>query len=409
VIDPAVTLGRMRPLAPRPRRVDLRHTQRGALLLCTLLGGATALAGCAFGQPTDTTGQPPRLTPSVPPSSAPPSAEVAPPRSTGAGVQVLAKGLDVPWGLDFLPDGSALVTERDTHRIVQVSASGRIKPVQTVPGVASAGEGGLLGLAVSPEYVTDKTVFVYYTTASDNRIARLRLGGKVVPILTGIPAGLNHNGGRIAFGPDGYLYAGTGDAGDRAHAQDRASLGGKILRMTTAGKPAPGNPVRRSLVWSLGHRNVQGLAWDAHKRMYATEFGQNEFDELNLVRPGKNYGWPIVEGTGGPSRFVRPLVTWRPDTASPSGLAMSGATAVLACLRGERLYGVDLDPATGRPDKAPEAVLAGKYGRLRTVVTAPDGSLWVTTSNRDGRGTPAEADDRILRIVPPGGGGVSVL
>ena len=143
--------------------------------------------------------------------------------------------------------------------------------------------------------------------------------------------------------------------------------------------------------------------------MYATEFGQNQFDELNLVRPGKNYGWPVVEGTGGPSRFVQPLVTWRPATASPSGLAMSGTTAVLACLRGERLYGVDLDPGTGQPHAAPEAVLAGKYGRLRTVVAAPDGSLWVTTSNRDGRGTPVKDDDRILRIVPPGGGGVSVL
>jgi glucose/arabinose dehydrogenase len=366
----------------------------------------TALAGCSFGPPTDTTGAPPRLTPSVSPS---------PSRSADAGtgsdgLQVLAKGLSVPWGLDFLPDGSALVTERDTHRILRVTHGGAVTTVQTLDVVGGGGEGGLMGIAVSPRYRTDKTVFVYYTTDTDNRIAKLVLGGTPEPILTGIPAGQRtHNGGRIAFGPDGYLYAGTGDAGNPANAQNLRSLGGKILRMTTAGRPAPGNPFRGSVVWSLGHRNVQGLAWDAKKRLYAAEFGQNRFDELNLVTAGKNYGWPVVEGTGRNRRYVDPLVTWRTDQASPSGVAISGTTAVLACLRGKRLYAVELDPASGRPAARPEAVLTDRYGRLRTVVAAPDGSLWVTTSNRDGRGTPAAGDDRILRIVPPGGGGVAIL
>jgi glucose/arabinose dehydrogenase len=364
--------------------------------------GAVALAGCSLGPPSDTTGGPPRLTP--PPS---PSAEAG---TGSSGLQVLAKDLSVPWGLDFLPNGSALVTERDTHRILRVSPSGRVTTVQTLDVVGGGGEGGLMGIAVSPRYRIDKTVFVYYTTDTDNRIARLVLGGRPVPILTGIPAGQRtHNGGRIAFGPDGYLYAGTGDANRPSDAQDRRSLAGKILRMTAAGRPAPGNPFRGSVVWSLGHRNVQGLAWDARRRLYAAEFGQNRLDELNLVTPGKNYGWPAVEGTGRDRRFADPLVTWATDQASPSGVAISGTTAVVACLRGKRLYAVELDPAKGTPAGAPVPVLAGRYGRLRTVVAAPDGSLWVTTSNKDGRGTPAPGDDRILRIVPPGGGGVGIL
>jgi glucose/arabinose dehydrogenase len=364
--------------------------------------GAVALAGCSLGPPSDTTGEPPRLTP--PPS---PSAEAG---TGSSGLQVLAKDLSVPWGLDFLPNGSALVTERDTHRILQVSPSGRVTVVQTLDVVGGGGEGGLMGIAVSPRYRIDKTVFVYYTTDTDNRIARLVLGGRPVPILTGIPAGQRtHNGGRIAFGPDGYLYAGTGDANRPSDAQDRRSLAGKILRMTAAGRPAPGNPFRGSVVWSLGHRNVQGLAWDARRRLYAAEFGQNRLDELNLITPGKNYGWPAVEGTGRDRRFADPLVTWATDQASPSGVAISGTTAVVACLRGKRLYAVELDPAKGTPSGAPVPVLAGRYGRLRTVVAAPDGSLWVTTSNKDGRGTPAPGDDRILRIVPPGGGGVGIL
>jgi glucose/arabinose dehydrogenase len=321
----------------------------------------------------------------------------------------LVKGLAVPWGVGFLPDGSALVTERDSHRLLTVAPSGAILSSQLIPGVSNRGESGLLGLAVSPRYAVDRTVFLYYTTVTDNRIARLVAGRPPVPILTGIPAAAVHDGGRLAFGPDGYLYAGTGDAGNRDNAQNPGSLGGKILRITTDGKPAPGNPVAGSPVWSLGHRNVQGLAWDSSKRLYAAEFGQDKVDELNLIVAGKNYGWPLAEGIAHDRRFIDPLTTWTVKDASPSGLAIVANTAILACLRGRKLYAVELDPATGRAIGEPQAVLDQEYGRLRTVTLAPDGSLWATTSNKDGRGTPGPADDRILRIVPPGGGGVSIL
>jgi glucose/arabinose dehydrogenase len=312
--------------------------------------------------------------------------------------EVLASGLDVPWGLAFLPGGDALIAERDTGRILRLTPGGEPRPVTEVPGVDAGGEGGLLGLAVSPGFAADNLVYAYLTAAADNRIIRFRLdGGAPQVVFDGIAKAGFHNGGRIAFGPDGMLYAGTGDAGDTGRSQDPASPNGKILRLTPDGDPAPGNPTTGSPVYSLGHRNVQGLAWDADGRLFATEFGQNALDEVNLIRAGGNYGWPQVEGeddtVGG--RFVNPLITWPVRDASPSGLAIAGDTAYVAALRGQRLWTLRLD---GDTVAETTAELTGTYGRLRTVQVAPDRTLWVTTSNTDGRGTVQDGDDRILRF-----------
>ena len=320
------------------------------------------------------------------------------PRGTVTSVRVLVGGLAAPWGIAFLPDRDALVTERDTARILRISPAGRVTEVQRLSEVDSSGEGGLLGIAVGPRYATDRWVYVYYTTGSDNRIARLHLGGSPEPLVTGIPVSGIHNGGRLAFGPDGMLYAGTGDASERGRSQDLSSLGGKVLRMTPDGRPAPGNPFPGSLVWTFGHRNVQGLAWDGAGRLWASEFGQNRFDEVNLIEPGRNYGWPTVEGRSGDTEFAQPLVTWSTSEASPSGVAILGDALYVAALRGERLWRVPLDGRGGVG--TPQALLVGQYGRLRAAVVAPDRSLWVLTSNRDGRGSPVADDDRILRVVP---------
>ncbi|MDW5594798.1 PQQ-dependent sugar dehydrogenase [Conexibacter stalactiti] len=329
------------------------------------------------------------------------SDDAAAPAAESAAVRTIATGLEVPWGIAFLPGGDALVAERTTGRIKRIPAGGgSARTVMTVPGVdTGAGEGGLLGLAVSPGYARDRLVYAYFTSARDNRIVRFRLGGRPRAIVTGLARAFNHNGGRIAFGPDGKLYAGVGDAADPDLAQQRDSRNGKILRMNADGSAPSDNPIPGSLVWSLGHRNVQGLAWDRAGRLWATEFGQDRFDEVNLIRPGRNYGWPVVEGRGSTDggRYVNPLVTWPTSEASPSGAAIAGSTLFVAALRGERLWRV---PLRGASTGSPRATLDGRYGRLRTVVRAPDGALWVATSNTDGRGDPRDGDDRIIRIAP---------
>jgi glucose/arabinose dehydrogenase len=315
--------------------------------------------------------------------------------------EVLATGLAAPWGVASLPNGEALIAERDTGRILQLNPGGRPREVMRLTSVEAAGEAGLLGLAVSPAYADDHFVYAYYTSERDNRIVRFRLGGGEEVIVDGIDKAHVHDGGRLAFGPDGMLYATTGDAGARSAAQDPGNLNGKILRMRPDGSAPPDNPFPGSVVYSYGHRNVQGIAWDSAGRLWASEYGSTAWDELNLIRPGANYGWPQVEGRGETDggRYTNPVVTWRTDEASPSGVAFWRGALYVGALRGQRLWRVPVDQGgnTGRP----ESLLRGTYGRLRTVIVASDGSLWVTTSNRDGRGREREGDDRLLRFSPP--------
>jgi glucose/arabinose dehydrogenase len=311
---------------------------------------------------------------------------------------VVATGLNVPWGVAFLPDGDALVSERATGRIRRISRNGGTpRTVHRVGGVATDyGEGGLLGIAVSPNYSRDRMVYAYYTSSRDNRVVRFQLGGRSRTVVTGIRRAGNHNGGRIVFGPDGNLYIGTGDAGDRQSSQNRSSLNGKVLRVRPDGSVPRGNPFGNR-VWSMGHRNVQGLAFDSARRLWATEFGESFRDEVNLIRKGRNYGWPAVEGTGDTQggRYRNPVLTWPVANASPSGAAIIGSTLYVGALRGQRLWQIPLD---GQSAGTPQAAFEGTYGRIRTVVRAPDGALWMTTSNRDGYGEARGGDDRILRV-----------
>lgn len=330
-------------------------------------------------------------------------------------VATVASGLETPWGMDFLPDGRAVVTERDSKRVLLVTppasgadGEGQVLEIGTVPQAEPRSEAGLLGVAVSPDFAEDGLVYFYVCTARDNRVVRARLGpeglGPTDPILTGIPGGAIHDGGRLEFGPDGYLYVTTGEAGDEQLARDRRSLAGKILRITADGDPAPDNPFGTA-VWSWGHRNVQGIAFDGDGQLWASEFGQDSADELNRIVAGDDYGWPEVEGSGGPARFAEPELTWSPDRASPSGLAFVGGYLWMAALQGERLWRIKVtDGQAGDPTAyfAGEVDAGGssEYGRLRTVALAPDGRLWLTTSNTDGRGDAAEDDDRILIVEP---------
>jgi glucose/arabinose dehydrogenase len=351
----------------------------------------TSSAGSATGSATtsSTTSSAGSATTATPSTSAP---------TTVAEQSTVASDLDVPWATAFLPDGSALLTLRDEARLLQVRDGQDPVDLGRVGGVEPGGEGGLLGVTVSHTFARDRSVFLYTTAAADNRVLRVTFeDGKPAQqraILTGIPKAGNHNGGRLKFGPDGFLYVTTGDAGQTGRAQDRSSLGGKILRITKDGKPAPGNPFEGSPVWSYGHRNVQGIAWAPDGTMYASEFGQNTWDELNRIEAGKNYGWPVVEGKGRRAGFVEPLVQWATSDASPSGIAYADGAVWMAALRGESLWRI---PVSGNEAGEPERLLKGEYGRLRDVVVAPDGRLWVL-SNNTSRGAGAEDDDKLLAI-----------
>ena len=333
-----------------------------------------------------------------------------PPEPTTSGpvevqFETLATGLEAPWGLVFLPDGRALVTERDTGRVLAVDGRGSVEEVQQIPEGGS-GEGGLLGLALSPDYENDRYIYAYYTTGEDNRVGRFRLGEQPEPILTGIPVNTYHDGGRIAFGPDDLLYVATGDAGDPQLSQDVNSLAGKVLRMTPEGEVPADNPFQDNLTYSYGHRNVQGLAWDEEGQLFASEFGENTYDEVNLIEAGGNYGWPEVEGEGGEPDYIDPVAVFDTSEASPSGAEIPTDSAIpqwngdflMAALSGERLWRLELNSDGSVAER--EQLLSGDFGRLRHVAQAPDGSIWVLTNNRDGRGNPAPEDDRILRLAP---------
>lgn len=350
--------------------------------------------------------QGPTVTPTVTPSPTATSSASAEPTPDGPGevatpsiAATIATGLQAPWGLAFLPDGSALVSERDTARVLRVDG-GDVTPVGTVPGVSFGGEGGLLGLAVAPTFRDDRWVYAYHSAAGENRVVRLPLrGGRLgTPqvVLDGIPVSSIHNGGRLAFGPDEMLYVTTGDAADTSLSQRPESLGGKILRITPDGSIPADNPDPDSPVYSSGHRNVQGLAWDDEGNLWASEFGANTWDELNLIQPGGDYGWPSVEGAGGTDQgFIDPLVQWPTDQASPSGLAFADGTLFMAALRGQRLWAIPV--GAGRAGE-PVAFFTDRLGRLRTVEEAPDGSLWLVTNNTDGRGSPGPEDDQVFEI-----------
>ncbi len=387
----------MGPRRP-PRRGGVRRAG-SAVSAATVLALAVAACSGSSDGTSDGSSTPAGTTGSTASSPSAAAAPVPQPRVAG----VVATGLDVPWGIAFLPDGSALVTERDEARIVRVTPAGDVSDVGPVAQVAAGGEGGLLGIALSPSFAEDRTLFAYFTSGPQNVVARLVLDDAYrisdqQTVFDGIPSGPIHDGGRIAFGPDGFLYVGTGEAGRRDPAQDPDDLGGKILRITPDGDPAPGNPTEGSPVWTLGHRNVQGLAWDSRGRMWASEFGQNTWDELNQIVAGDNYGWPEVEGRSGESRFRDPVRQWHTGVASPSGIAVAQGSVFMASLRGERLWQVPLlASGTGRP----RALLTQRYGRLRAVAVAPDGSLWVLTNNTDGRGSPRQSDDRIVRLTFP--------
>lgn len=304
-------------------------------------------------------------------------------------------GLAAPWSMVRLPSGSTLVSERDSATVKELQAGGEVRTVATIDGVAPGGEGGLLGL----EY-GDGMLYAYYTAADDNRVERFPLDGDAGSyslgdgevILDGLAKAGNHNGGRIKLGPDGDLYVTVGDAGDPGRAQDLGSNNGKILRIATDGGIPADNPFPGSPVYSYGHRNPQGIAWDADGQLWAAEFGQDTWDEFNRIEPGGNYGWPVVEGIADDPAYVDPVIQWHTDEASPSGLAYVDGKFYLAALRGERLWVIDASTASA------SAELVGTYGRLRDVVAGPDGTVWILTNNTDGRGDARTGDDRIVQL-----------
>jgi glucose/arabinose dehydrogenase len=396
--------------------------RRGPLAL--LSGAALLLAACTTSanasDPTwvpspdfGTNGEGPgvELTPIIPKPSAstrptepgPSGQSVAPDPSAGKASDpaVVATKLSAPVGLTLLPDGTALVGERTTGRIVRVQpkAGQPVPTVRTLTGLDTSGDGGLLDLALSPTYDEDNLIYAYITTRTDNRVVDFTLNGPVTPVLTGIPKGKTDNTGRLLFGADGRLYVGTGDAGHPSLANNPKSLAGKVLRVTDIGAAAPGNPTRTP-VWTSGHRVVDGLcAMPRTTSILEVETGQ--LDEVNALRAGGSYGSPTAAGN-----VREPIATMPTDYGAPGGCAVLNGAIWITSLDGQALLSARL---LGSGDslaltKFGTPSLHNRYGRLKTVVAATDGALWLTTSNRDGHGTPVPDDERVIRYVPTGGG-----
>lgn len=319
---------------------------------------------------------------------------------------VVAENLKIPWEIVFLPDTSMLVTQRGGS-IEKISPDR--KTLTSIEGVAQVGEGGLLGMALHPNFSENHKIYLYLTTKNGsgllNRVESYTLENDKLSdkktILEGIPGSSNHDGGRLAFGPDNYLYITTGDAENSNNAQDKNSLAGKILRVKDDGSIPSDNPFNNA-TYSYGHRNPQGITWDEQGRLWETEHGpsgaQTGYDELNLIEKGKNYGWPTIKGDQTGQDLVTPIAnSGSKETWAPSGLAFYKGTLLFAGLRGQSLYAGKI----GNDNKVDLALyLKSKYGRLRTVVVGPDGFIYLTTNNTDGRGKPNQNDDKIIKLSP---------
>ena len=374
----------------------------GAALLAVVLAGCGSdgyePAGPFRPQPE---GPPPQVGPPTESPQAPGPGDPADPESDeeAGDPNVVASGLTVPTGLVVLPDGSAVVGERETGRLLQVFPDrSPAQELMTLPGIDTAGDGGLLGLALSPTFPEDGLFYAYVSTATDNRVVRFPMGGTPNPVLTGIPRGETHNGGGLVFAPDGTLFVGTGDTGNPALAQDPASLAGKVLHVDVFGRPVGAGPVHSS-----GHADVTALCLGGEQALYATDDSASGPDELDAVVEGGDAGWPAA----GPAS-TRPVVEFPAAEGGLGGCAVAGRTVFLGALDGRRIHTVQLDGSGDLADE-PTEFLTDRYGRLRTVVLDGEGALWITTSNRDGFGTPAEDDDRVLRVFPPGGASDSPL
>lgn len=320
---------------------------------------------------------------------------------------LVADELEIPWSLDFLPDGDIIFTERPGRvRLIDAEEGLLPEPLLTIDEVAHNGEGGLLGITAHPDFEDNHFIYVYYTYREDgiiyNKVVRYIEENRQLTdaqvIIDSIPGGRNHNGGRISFGPDGLLYITTGDAGESSLSQNLSSLAGKILRVTDEGDIPEDNPFQNSPVYTLGHRNPQGLAWDEQGRLWATEHGPSARDELNLIEAGSNYGWPEITGDDTASDMESPVIHSGSQTWAPSGAAYLNGSVFFAGLRGQSLYEVSLGSGDDLDSVELQEHFNGDFGRLRDVVAGPDGNLYILTSNQDGRGLPVSGDDRIIRV-----------